>query len=200
MNLSIRPIVYTALFAALYVALSAVTIPMSFSSVPFTLQNLAVMLAGTLLGARYGFLSIGIVIALTAAGLPLLHGQGGIGYLLGPTGGFIISFPFCALIVGFFTRKLLDAGLPKRNKRLYIVLLFLAVYVFGSLGSYVIGVPWLAVAADIPLLTAFVAYCLPYLAGDALKAVIAVIVTAAVLPYMPVLQAAGSNARRGVQS
>lgn len=188
-TLSIRPIVFTALFAALYIAMSAITIPMSFSPVPFTLQNLAVMLAGALLGGRYGFFSIAVVLLLTAAGLPLLHGNGGLAYILGPTGGFLLAFPFCALLIGLFTRKLIDAGIHKRNRTLFYILLFVIFELFGSLASYVLGVPWLSAVANISLMKSFAAYCVPYLPGDAAKAVIAAIVTGALLPHMPKLAA-----------
>ncbi len=78
MKLSLRGIVFSALMAAILVLFGYISIPIGFSPVPITLQTLAVMLAGGLLGPLYGFLSIALVVILTALGFPLLHGTGGL--------------------------------------------------------------------------------------------------------------------------
>lgn len=184
MLLSIRRIVYVAMFAAMFVVMSAVTLPLGFTPVPITLQNLAVMLAGAFLGARGGFLSIGLVIALTALGLPLLHGQGGLSYILGGTGGFLIAFPLCAAAVGWCTEKLLHAGIHRKNRVLMTVLVFLIFVGCGSLLSYLIGVPWLAAVYDMPLSRAIAAGFLPFIAGDLVKAAAGAVAAAALLPRL----------------
>ncbi|GMK42247.1 BioY family transporter [Paenibacillus sp. CCS19] len=180
---SIRSIVFTALFGALFIALSAVKIPLGFSEIPLTLQNLAVMLAGAFLGARLGFSSIFIVLLLTATGLPLLHGEGGLSYMTGPTGGFIAAFPFNAFFVGLFVAKLMNSRLSS-NRKYTIVLLFLIFEVFGSLLSYVFGVPWLMHTVDYSFQKAMIKGCYPYLAGDAFKAVVATAVTMSLYPFI----------------
>src|SRR6476660_9360936 len=93
---NVRGLVFSALFAALFILFSLITITPGLFPVPFTLQSFALMLAGGLLGARYGFYSIFVVVALTALGLPLLHGQGGLSLILGKSGGFIWMFPVAA--------------------------------------------------------------------------------------------------------
>ncbi|HUC90886.1 MAG TPA: biotin transporter BioY [Paenibacillus sp.] len=191
--MSTRPLVYTALFAALFVAMSAATVPLGFSPVPITLQNLAVMLAGAFLGARYGFLSIGIVVALVALGLPLLHGQGGIGYIKSGTGGFILMFPICAAAVGYFTGKLFKSNVSRSKPALFYVLLFLIFEVFGSLLSYVGGVPWLAAVYNLSFSQAMALGFYPYLAGDAAKAVVSAIVAGALHAYVPVWKRKSAN-------
>ncbi|EXX91158.1 biotin biosynthesis protein BioY [Paenibacillus darwinianus] len=196
--MSIRHLVYTALFAALFVAMSAVTIPLGFSPVPITLQNFALMLAGAFLGARYGFLSIGIVVALVALGLPLLHGQGGIGYIKGGTGGFILMFPICTLAVGYFTGKLFKSNIRRQSPVLFYFLLFLSFEVFGSLLSYVGGVPWLAAVYNWPFSKAMALGAYPYLAGDAAKAVVATVVTGALQAYVPVWKRKSSSQLTGL--
>lgn len=180
---SLRSIVFTALFGALFIALSAVKIPLGFSSIPITLQNLAVMLAGAFLGARLGFSSIMIVLLLTATGLPLLHGEGGLSYMTGPTGGFIAAFPFNAFFVGLFVVQLMNSRLAS-NRRTTIILLFLIFEVFGSLLSYVFGVPWLMHSVDYSFHQAMIKGCYPYLAGDALKAVVATAITMSLYPFI----------------
>ncbi|GIP40361.1 biotin transporter BioY [Paenibacillus sp. J31TS4] len=171
-RLSIRGVTYSALFAALFVVMSYITIPLGFSPVPLTLQNFAVMLTGALLGPFYGFLSIGAVLLLTALGLPLIHGSGGLPYLLGSTGGFIWMYPLAALLIGLVASRLRSARTGA------FVLLLLAMVLFGSLLLYVTGVPWLAHVAGVSLPRAMTLGMLPYLPGDLIKAVAA---TAAVL-------------------
>jgi len=184
MNLPIRGIVYTALFAAMFIVMSMIKIPLPFSPVPITLQNLAVMLAGAFLGARGGFLSIGLVIALTALGLPLLHGQGGLSYVLGPTGGFLFAFPFCAAAVGWCVGKLLNTGLHGRNRALFTFALFVIFIGCGSLLSYLAGVPWLAKVYHLPPQWVEDTVHDEWLAHVAPAEAVAAIAAAALLPHV----------------
>ncbi len=138
MKLSLRGIVFSALLAALLVLFGYVSIPLGFTPVPITLQTLAVMLAGGLLGAWYGFLSMALVVVLTAIGFPLLHGTGGLPVLFGPTGGYVIMWPFAALLIGLLLPRIRMRG------ALGYAAAFLVLEVFGSLLLYVTGVPWLA--------------------------------------------------------
>lgn len=183
--MNIRSLVFTALFAALFIVFSAIKIPLGISPVPITLQNFALMLAGGILGARYGGLSVLLVVALTATGLPLLHGEGGLSLILGRTGGFILSFPICAFLVGWFTQKWLRSSLAAKGKAITAVGLFLVFYLFGSLASYLLGVPWLAQAANISMEKAIVNGFYLFIPGDLAKAALAAIVVTALLPYLP---------------
>src|SRR5699024_12591968 len=84
-------------------------IPIPFLPVPITAQTLGVMLAGGLLGARRGGLSLLIFILLVAVGAPLLAGgRGGLGLLFGPGGGYILAWPLAAFIIGYLTEKTRD--------------------------------------------------------------------------------------------
>ena len=92
-----------ALAGALVVAGAAqVAIPIPGTPVPFTLQPLAVLIVGGLLGARYGATSLALYLALGALGLPVFtpFGAPGLARLLGPTGGFLLAYPVAAAIVG----------------------------------------------------------------------------------------------------
>ncbi|MFS0727931.1 biotin transporter BioY [Paenibacillus sp. 1P07SE] len=184
MSTSVRHLVFTALFAALFIVMSTLTIYVT--AVPITLQNLAIMLAGGFLGARYGFYSIGIVMALTAAGLPLLHGQGGLSFILGPTGGFLWMFPVCALLCGFFVSRILDQA-DNISRAATVGWLFAVCMLFGSLISYVTGVPWLAHFANLSLERALAVGMYPFLPGDAVKALIAALVLYAGRSHRPML-------------
>ena len=95
--------------ASLFVALCAhVTIPlMPLTPVPLTVQNLAVLLAGLLLGSRRGFAALALYLIEGAAGLPVFNpsGPGGIAQLLGPTGGFLMVYPLVAFVAGFLFER-----------------------------------------------------------------------------------------------
>lgn len=179
MKLTLRGIVFSALFAALVVLFGFISIPLGFTPVPITLQTLAVMLAGGMLGARYGFLSMALIVVLTAIGFPLLHGTGGLGVLLGPTGGYVFMWPISALLIGWLLPRIRIRGLWG------YVAAFLVLELFGSLLLYVSGVPWLAYVTGMSLSKAMVAGCYPYLIGDAIKAVAATLIIASVRQAFP---------------
>lgn len=91
--------------ASVVVALCAhITIPlMPLTPVPLTVQNFAVLLVGLLLGSRRGFAALVLYLAEGTAGLPVFNptGPGGIAQLLGPTGGFLMVYPFVAFLAGY---------------------------------------------------------------------------------------------------
>lgn len=184
-RLTLRGTAFSALFAALVVVFGFVSIPLGFTPVPITLQTLAVMLAGALLGPRYGFFSMFLVIALTALGFPMLHGQGGLGVLLGPTGGYVWMWPFSALIIGWFVLKIRSQG-PAAYAAIFVISAL-----FGALLVYVSGVPWLARVAGYSLSKAIAAGCLPYIPGDLIKAAAAAVIVVPLRRVFPVHRLTG---------
>ncbi|MCY0902547.1 MAG: biotin transporter BioY [Firmicutes bacterium] len=184
-SLTLRGVVFAALFAALLSVLSLFNISLGFSPVPISLENFAVMLAGAMLGPWYGLMSMLFVIVLTALGLPLLHGSGGMAVLLGPTGGFVWMYPVSAFLIGWWVGRL------RRRPVMSYVLYFVAFEVCGSLLLYVTGVPWLAHVAGLSMGKALVLGCLPYLPGDAVKAVAAAAILVPVRRFYPVSRVIG---------
>ncbi len=93
--------------AAWIISLTALTaigaqIEIPHTPVPFTLQTFAVLLAGGLLGKRNGAISQGLYLLLGVAGLPVFSGLGsGLARLIGPTGGYLLSFPVAAFLIGY---------------------------------------------------------------------------------------------------
>ncbi|TVY10524.1 biotin transporter BioY [Paenibacillus cremeus] len=177
--ITVKGMVFSALFAALFVVSSYLNIHLGFTPIPISLENLVVMLAGALLGPLYGFFSIALVVVLTALGLPLLQGSGGLPVVLGATGGFLWAFPFGALLIGLVMKRIKGQGAVP------LLLAFLACEVFGSLLLYFVGVPWLAHVAKMPIAKAMVVGCYPYLPGDAVKAVIAALIVMPVRRVFP---------------
>jgi biotin transport system substrate-specific component len=95
--------------ASILIALSAhVSISlMPLTPVPLTVQNLAVLLVGLLLGSRRGFAALLVYLAEGMSGLPVFSptGIGGIAQLLGVTGGFLLVYPFVAFLAGYIFER-----------------------------------------------------------------------------------------------
>ncbi|MBM7615430.1 biotin transporter BioY [Alkaliphilus hydrothermalis] len=106
MKLSTRNMTLVALFAAITAVCSQIAIPLPFSPVPFTLQVVAVCLAGGILGSKLGGLALIVYILMGAAGMPVFaQFKGGLQVLVGPTGGFLFSFPIAAFLIGFVMER-----------------------------------------------------------------------------------------------
>lgn len=143
---------------ALLTALGArVVVPVPGTPVPFTFQVVAVLLAGYLLGPRWGAASQAAYLAAGAAGLPAFAAGGGLGYLLGPTGGYLLAYPAAAAVVGLAA---------SRSRRLSVHALGVAA---GIAVIHAGGASWLAVVAGHE--AALAAGVAPFLAVDAVKGV-----------------------------
>ena len=127
-NTKTYDIVYVALFAVLIAICSWISVP---ATVPFTLQTMGVFLAVGILGGRRGTLSVLVYILLGAIGLPVFAGfTGGVGILLGNTGGYIIGFLFSALIMWGIERL---AGNSLAVQAVSMLIGLLVCYAFGTL-------------------------------------------------------------------
>ena len=142
-------------FAALTAVGARVSVPLPGTVVPMTLQPVAVLLAGAILGSRAGAASQVAYLAAGMAGLPVFAAGGGAAYLLGPTGGYLLAFPVAAAIAGL-------AGGREGSWVRSAVWLGVALAVI-HLG----GLAWLAVLGG----GSFAAESLvrPFLLGDVLK-------------------------------
>ena len=91
--------------ATLFVAVCAhIMIPLTpLTPVPLTVQNFGVLVVGLLLGSRRGFAAMMLYLVEGMAGLPVFSpiGPGGIAQLFGPTGGFLLAYPFVAFVAGY---------------------------------------------------------------------------------------------------
>jgi len=166
---SLRGVTLTALFAALIAGGTFVSIPLPFSPVPIVLQNLFAVLAGLVLGPLMGGGAAALYLIAGALGVPVFAGAaGGAVHFIGPTGGFLFGYFFAALGAG------LAAGRPRGGQDIPLGRIIIAV-ILGFLLVYVPGVPWLKVVLKSDWPRAFAAGCLPFLIGDSIKAVAAVL-------------------------
>lgn len=169
-----RNTVYVAVFAAMIAAMGLVPpITLGVIPVPITLQTLGVMLAGAMLGPWRGSLASLVVIVLSVAGLPLLAGgRGGLGVLLGPTGGYLVGWFFGSLVIGALFKYWV---IRMQSKLLQLMSGLVATILGGIVVIYLFGVPWTAVVTGLDLKTSLVG-SLAFLPGDLLKAVVATLV------------------------
>lgn len=181
--MSTKDVVYVAMFAALTAALAAfppLTLPVT--GIPITAQSLGPMLAGSVLGWKRAVASQVLLLALVAAGLPLLAGgRGGLGVFFGPSGGFLIGWPIAAGIIGwtferFWTRLNLASALG---------LLFLG----GVVVLYAIGNAWVTVITELNYARATIA-SVPFLPGDMAKVVATAAISMTLRRSYPLMPAA----------
>jgi biotin transport system substrate-specific component len=175
-----RDLAYIALFAAITAVLGLVP-AIAVGPVPITAQTLGVMLAGSILGARRGFLALLLFLVLVAVGLPVLPGGGGgLAVFTGPTAGYLFSWPIGAFVVGLLTERFW------RHYNLATGLL--ANVVGGILVVYAIGVPVLKLVTGLPWSTALWSGAAVFIPGDLIKAVIAAAIAVQVRRSFPVIE------------
>jgi biotin transport system substrate-specific component len=157
----------TAGFSLLIGLAAQVAVPLPFTPVPLTVQTLAVLATGALLGRTRGLLAVALYVAEGCAGLPVFSGgRAGIAHLLGPTGGYLAGFLAAAWLAGMFA----ESGWDRRWITAFAAL------VIADAAVFVPGVLWLG---------AFTGYsrvlilgALPFAAADLVKAALC----AALLP------------------
>ncbi len=149
---------------ALLILGSRIAVSVPGDPVPFTLQTLAVLLTGGALGQRRGALASALFVAVGVAGLPVFaESRGGLEVITGTTGGYLVGFIAAAALVGWLAELGWDRHLGGS----------VGMNLLGILAIYLVGVPWLAVTAAVPLGEAVRLGLLPFLAGDGVKLLVA---------------------------
>ena len=160
--------VYIALFTALLAICAWITVPFT---VPITLQTFAVLTTVGMLGKKRGTICVLVYLALGACGLPVFSGfKGGLGSLLGTTGGYLVGFVFTALISGFLIEKSGDSAV-----KMYISMVIgvLVCYAFGTAWFYFVYTNGTGPVGIITILS----WCVfPFLLPDAAKIALSVFI------------------------
>ncbi len=162
-----------AFVTVLTIVAAQVSIPLPFTPVPFTLQPMIVLLGAAALGSRLGASSQMLYLALGCAGLPVFAASPalpqGLARLLGPTGGYLMSYPLAAFVTGLLAER----GLDRRYLTAVLAMGAGLAIIFAS------GVLWLAFGVPHAGLSAAIAAGLvPFLPADIVK----LFVAATVLP------------------
>ena len=173
---SARSMAYIGLCAALMAVCAWICIP---ATVPFTMQTFAVLLGCGLLGGKRGAAAVLVYLLLGAAGLPVFSGfRGGLGVLLGTTGGYLVGFVLLTLIIAF--------AQARWGQGQWVFVLSAAV---GLLVCYAFGTAWFLVVytrtGAITLGVVLAKCVLPFLLPDAVKLALATLLRARLYRRIP---------------
>ncbi|WP_440988228.1 biotin transporter BioY [Haloarchaeobius baliensis] len=145
---TVERLALAAVVAALTAALAQVSIPVPGLPAPVSFQPFGVYAAGLLLGARWGGFSMVLYLLTGLAGVPVFaNGGAGLGYVLGPTGGYLAGYLVAAVLIGLVAHGGLDAK-PPSSMPAWRQTLALGV---GIAVIYALGVPWLAETSELSL-------------------------------------------------
>lgn len=165
-----RKTLLIALFAGLIIVGTFIKVPLP--PVPITLQTFFVILAALLGGIQIGFTSVCIYLILGIIGLPVFTSGGGLAALIGPTGGYLLAMIPVSLIAGIFS----NIGYKSQNKKKLLIYTIIGGLI-ASLTFYLIGIPWLMISLSLEFEKAIKVGMLPFLIGDSIKLIVAVIIT-----------------------
>lgn len=162
---STKKLCFIAMWTAILCIISPISIPLF--QIPITFSTIVVFLSGILLGMECGTISVAVYIALGAIGLPVFSGfLGGMGVLLGPTGGFLIGYIGCSFVVGLLYNK---TKLPP-----FIIM------GIGTLIIYLFGLAWYMVVTNSNFIVALLVCVVPFILIDAIK----ILLTTILLKYV----------------
>ena len=157
-----KRIALIGLMTAVICVLGPVSFPLPISPVPVSLGVLGILLATYLLGMKWGTVSCLVYLLIGLAGVPVFTGfSGGLGKVLGPTGGYLIGYIFLSLFTGFFVGKW-----PAKWQ------LHLTGMILGAAAMYLFGTLWLAYLMKYSFLEALWAGVILYIPADLVKMVI----------------------------
>lgn len=174
-------IAYIAVFAALIIVLAFVSIPVGAAGIPIVLQNAACILAGLVLGARRGFLSVALFLVLGLIGLPVLAGgRTTLAALAGPSVGYLVGYMFSALFAGLIAYGALRSS--KQSE--YRAAMFILAGIIGLLTQYLFGAIGLMIISDLTIGAAAAAQ-VPFLVPDAAKVAVMIAIALGVHQAFP---------------
>jgi biotin transport system substrate-specific component len=175
-----RDLVLVLAAVALTAASAQIVIHVPGLTVPIPGQTFAVLLSGAALGANRGAAAMGLYLLLGLVGLPVYAGGAhGSDVVFGASGGYLFGF----LVAGWVVGRLAEARMDRSLRTA------LPLFLIGEAIIYAVGVPWLAISAHMDLGTAISQGLTPFLAGDAIKALLA----AGLLPAAWSLVSRGRN-------
>ncbi len=167
MKLKTSDMAISAIFAAIICVFSSISIPVGV--IPLTLGLFAVLLSAITLGSRRSLLCVLVYILTGSLGLPVFGNfSGGFGVILGPTGGFILSYPFVALIAAILSKKL------SQNKK--GILCCIAGCLVALLFCYLFGTLYFMLTLKSTFSESISICVLPFVAFDILKCIFASII------------------------
>jgi biotin transport system substrate-specific component len=164
MGVRVRNIALVVIGAVLIYLTARIAFPVPGSPVPVTGQTFGVLLVGGALGFRRGLSSVGLYVLIGLIGLPwYAEGKGGVGVILGTSGGYLIGFILAGAAVG----RLAELGWDRRILGAVMAMLI------GNVIIYLVGVPWLMAVAHLDPPAGIAQGLTSFLIGDAIKLALA---------------------------
>ena len=172
-----------AVMAAMICVVAPFSIPLPFTLVPISFTNLMVFIAVFALGWKRGTLSYVLYLLIGFVGVPVFSGfTGGPAKFLGPTGGYLVGFVLTAIVTGIIIDFASDKELSSKSKtKVFRIVCYVAGMLIGALIFYAFGTVWYMLQQGMEFRAAYInsvlaACVVPFLPGDVMKIVIAVIV------------------------
>src|SRR5580692_2300660 len=155
-----KTVIAVVLATALVAICAHIAVPVGFTPIPVTMQTFAVLLLGMLFSPRAAFACLALYLVEGALGLPVFspHGPGGIAQLLGPSGGYLLSYPLAAGLASLIYR---------RGQRRFVAAL--AAAGLASILILAAGATWLGLLGHMRFSVVFAQSIAPFLPGDAVK-------------------------------
>ncbi len=175
-KITVKDMAYIGLFSVVISVCSWISIP---TAIPFTLQTFAIFCAMGILGGKRAFFSVLVYVVLGMIGLPVWQGfTGGLGIILGSTGGYIIGFLLSAILYWIITKFFGDG-----------IVVMIAAMLMGLVVCYAFGTAWFMVVyardtGEIGVVTALLWCVAPFVIPDIIKMIFAVFITKRVSKYV----------------
>lgn len=165
-KLSVQDMCMIGMSVAIIAIMAQISIPMPLG-VPMTMQTFAITFAAIVLGAKNSAIASCVYVLLGTVGVPVFANFGG-GYdkIIGPTGGFLMSFPIMALLIG------LGVDLRVKNRTISMIAIILGI-IGGNVVNDIAGVLWFCFVMKSSLLVGVEACVVPFIPAAIIKAVLA---------------------------
>lgn len=158
-------LVYIGVFAVLMAVCSWISIP---TAVPFTLQTFGVFMAVGILGGKRGTAAVGLYLLLGILGVPVFAGMtGGVGVLLGTTGGYIVGFLFSALVMWAMEK------IPGKKSMIQVLSMIAGLLVCYTFGTIWFMMVYMRTEGAVGLMTVLGWCVIPFIVPDILKIILA---------------------------
>lgn len=172
-----KSLILIALFAAITAICSWIAIPLPFTPIPLALAPVVPCIASSLLGTKNGTISMLVYVLIGAIGAPVFANfTGGLGHLVGPTGGYIIGY-----IASAFVSGIVLSTIEKGNLKYWKIAI---AYVLGFLACYSFGTAYFMLLTKTSLLQSLALCIIPFVPVDALKIVIGTILVKKLRPAL----------------
>lgn len=179
--LTVQDMVLIAVFTAIIAVCSWITVPGVAGQVPFTLQTFAVFVTAGVLGVKKGMVSLIVYVLLGLAGVPVFSGfTGGVGVIIGPTGGYIIGFFGSVLLIGVIMNVA-----KEKNETVKIAVSVIAM-ILGDLACFAVGTAWFMVVTSTNLVGALTMCVIPFIIPDIVKIILATIIVSRIKKYVSI--------------